>query len=153
MQKLNRWTRALAFFPLFAAVSMLAACGDDPVEPEDPAEAIESMQLTIGANTVTLNTSGAVVSGTTPIVIPAGTHAVSATFLDGSGASINSELGEFEMRLTPASTALLTFARTGAFTGTVTRVAAGSTTLDFVLWHIAEGHEDLGPFPVAVTVQ
>jgi hypothetical protein len=149
-----RWTRALTFAPLFATVAMMAACGDDPTaEEEDPAEAIESVRLTIGASTVTLNTSGTVISGTSPIVIPAGTHVVTATFLDGAGASINAELGEFEMRLTPANAALLTFTRTGAFAGTLTRVAAGSTQLSFVLWHIAEGHEDLGPWPVNVTVQ
>jgi hypothetical protein len=152
MKKLNRWTRSLAFVPTIAALSLLAACGDDPVEPGDPAEEIATIRITIGANTANLNVDGTAISGI-PIVIPAGTHPVTATFLDDAGASLNAELGEFEMRLTPANTAVLTFARTGAFAGTVTRVAAGSTNLSFVLWHLAENHEDIGPWPVNVTVQ
>ena len=74
-------------------------------------------------------------------------------FLDDAGASVNADLGEFELRLTPANASLLTFSRTGWFTATLTGVAAGSTSLDFVLWHRVEQHEDLGPWPVFVTVQ
>jgi len=34
-----------------------------------------------------------------------------------------------------------------------TLVDAASTSLDFVLWHKVEQHEDLGPWPVFVTMQ
>ena len=154
MQTRTRWIRALALAPLFATVAMLAACDDDPAEAiDDPAEAIATIQLTVGASTVTLNTSGTVIAGPSPIVIPTGTQNVTATFLNDAGASVNAELGEFELRLTPANASLLTFSRTGAFTATLTGVAAGSTSLDFVLWHNVEQHEDLGPWPVLVTVQ
>ncbi len=133
---------------------MLAACDDDSTdEDDDPAEAIATIQLTVGASTVTLNTSGTVIAGPSPIVIPTGTHNVTAAFLDDVGASVNADLGEFELRLTPANASLLTFSRTGGFTATLTGVAAGSTSLDFVLWHKVEQHEDLGPWPVFVTVQ
>ena len=66
---------------------------------------------------------------------------------------MNADLGEFELRLTSANASLLTFSRTGGFTATLTGVAAGSTSLDFVLWHKVEQQKDLGPWPVFVTVQ
>jgi hypothetical protein len=154
MQKLNRWTRALAFAPLFAAVSLLAACDDDPTdEDHDHAEEIVTYRVQIGNSTVVLNEGGGIVSGG-PVVIGAGVHNVTVTYLDAAGASLNSELeADFETRIAPANAALVTFARTGAFTGTLTRVAAGSTTLSLSLFHKGEGHDDLGPHTLAITVQ
>jgi hypothetical protein len=151
----TRWTRALALAPLLAAVSVLAACDDSPTdEDHDHAEEVASIRIAIGASVVVMNTSGTVTSGPNPVIIGTGTHTVGVSFLDDAGATINSELeGEFEARLTPANTALVTFARTGAFAGTLTRVAPGSTTLSVVLFHTAENHEELGPFPLGLTVQ
>ena len=55
MQTRTRWIRALALAQLFATVAMQAACDDDPTdEDDDPAEAIATIQLTVGASTVTL---------------------------------------------------------------------------------------------------
>ena len=54
-----RWSRALAFASLAITVALLAACDDDGTQAEeDPAEAIVSMRLTLGASTVMIDEGG-----------------------------------------------------------------------------------------------
>ena len=49
---------------------------------------------------------------------------------------------EFELRLEGLNTAIATFTRTGAFTGTLTGVAVGTDAVTVELFHTGEGHAD-----------
>jgi hypothetical protein len=135
--------------PLCASL-LLAACGDEVEVEVDPADSIVSMRLVVGAQTINVTESGVITGG--PIVIGGGTTNITATFLDASGNTV-AGLGDFELRVTPANTALVTFGRVSAFAGTLTRVAAGSTQLSIQLWHLLEQHADFGPFNIPITVQ
>ena len=151
-----RWTRRLAFVPLLAAVALLSACDDDPTNgDDDPGERVESFRITIAGNSgpLTLNASGTPVSGPNPLIV-SGTRAITVEFLDASGNSLNSQLeGDFEARIESANGALVTFARTGAFAGTVTRMGVGTTQLRISLYHTEENHVEQGPFNVSVLMQ
>jgi hypothetical protein len=151
-----RWTRALAFVPLLAAIATLAACDDNPTDDDDdgddPAEAIATMRITIGAITIFMTPEGTIPSGPTSFTVGGGVHIVSAAFLDANGQVVTG-LGDFEFRLTPTNTSLVTFARTGPFSGTLTRVAPGTTTLRVGLFHTGEGHFDIGEHQIPITVQ
>jgi hypothetical protein len=51
---------------------------------------------------------------------------------------------EFELRVESANTSVVTFTPTGAFTGTLNGLTAGNTTMEFVLWHLEEDHDEFG---------
>jgi hypothetical protein len=145
----HRWTRRLLLAPLAITGALLVGCDDDGTEPEDdPADAIEEMRLTIGSGTVTIDRGGNVSGG--PVTIAAGATVVTAVFLDDEGATVGG-LDEFELRVTPTNTGIMTWQSTSAFSGTLTHVSAGSTTVGFALYHIEEMHEDFGPFDVSIT--
>jgi hypothetical protein len=138
----------LAVFTLGAAAT---ACDDDPlIEDPDPAEAVVAIRLTVGAQTITINDLGTVTGG--PIVLPRAATTVTAVFLDEDDAIVAGLDAEFRLEVTIANGSLVTFSRTAAFSGTLTGVAAGQTTLEFALFHIEENHEDFGFFPVPTTV-
>lgn len=137
---------ALVLLPALA----LGACSSTTDEQSEPE--VSSMRLTIGAQTITVSETGTVTGG--PIAITAnGTVTVSAAFLraDGSADPVVTA-AQFQLNADPADAGVVTFTRTGSFSGTLTGVSAGSTTIEFSLFHIAEGHEDFGPFPVPVEV-
>jgi hypothetical protein len=137
-------------FPLALLVLVLgsiAACDDDPTEPEDPAEDLAVIRLSIGGQQVNI-TEGAGGS----VTIPLGATAVSATFLDAAGLTL--DLGSaFELRLNSTNTARVTFTRSGPFAGSLNGLTAGNAVVEVVLWHIEEQHEDFGPQNLTVTVQ
>ena len=86
------------------------------------------------------------------VTIPLGATAVSATFLDADGETL--DLGSaFELRLNSTNTARVTFTRSGPFAGTLNGLTAGNAVVEVVLWHIEEQHEDFGPQNLTVTVQ
>lgn len=58
----------------------------------------------------------------------------------------------FELAVEIDDESIVTFTRASAFAGTLNKVAAGSTSATFALFHVEEGHEDFGPFPVPITV-
>jgi hypothetical protein len=137
----------LALFPVALAFGACSNATDEGAEPE-----VVMMRLTIGAQTITVSDNGTVTGG--PIAITAtGTVTVSAQFLrdDGTPDPLVTD-ALFQLNADPANAGIVTFSRTGAFTGTLTGVSAGSTTIEFSLFHISEGHEDFGPFPVPVEV-
>lgn len=141
--------RGFAFVTLFAAITFISACDDDPVEPEDPADEIATIRLAIGAQTVDMTDSNS-----PSVTIPRQANAVAVTFLDAAGSTLpNSLFSDFEIRLVSENAARLTFTRTGAFTGTLTGLSAGAAVIQVSLFHLEEGHEDFGPRPLAVTVQ
>jgi hypothetical protein len=130
---------------------VVASCGSDPVD-EEPEPEVATMRLTIGSQTYDVDDSGNLTGG--PITIPVGSTSVSAQFLradDTPEPLVTSDV--FELRIEPADAAIADFTRGGAFNGTLVGIAAGSTTMDFALFHLDEQHEDFGPFPLSVTVQ
>ena len=143
--------RFRSFLPYFAMFTLLAvaACDDDPVEPEDPADAVVTMRLTVGTQAINI-TDGNVTGG--PINLSVGNMAITATFLDDAGAQVTG-LDDFELRVTSDNATVASFNRTGAFAGNLVGAAAGQTILRFSLFHLEEQHDDFGPFPVSVTVQ
>jgi len=136
---------------LIAALPFGFACSDDPVDEGDPAEAVVTMRLTVGTQTLTINESGTVTGG--PLVLPRGNTVVTAVFLDDANAVVGGLDTEFRLEVRSDNANVATFTRTSAFVGTLVGVAAGQTTLRFALFHVAENHEDFGFFPVPTTVQ
>jgi hypothetical protein len=135
--------------PALSLGLMLAACTGAEPEAEP---AVATMRLTVGTQTIDVADNGAVTPAA-GITISANTN-LTATFLkaDGSAETLVTA-DEFELRVTPANAALVTFTRSGAFAGTLNRLASGSTQLSVELFHLIEQHEDLGPFNVPITVQ
>lgn len=134
--------RAALVAPLALSLTLLAACGDSNPVDVDPADSVASVRLTLTntmATVVTIAEGGAVTGG--PVVLPAGATTVAVSFLNAEGQLVGG-LDEFELRLVPANAALVSFTRTGPFTGRLTRLAAGTTTLDVQLYHVLEGHAD-----------
>ena len=137
---------ALVVFPLALWVG---ACDDDPVAQE-PEPEVATMRLTVGTQTITVSDNGTVTGG--PIMVT-GTVTISAEFLraDGTPDPLVTA-AEFQLNADPANTGTVTFTRTSEFAGTLTGVSAGTTEIEFSLFHKAEQHEDFGPFPVSVQV-
>jgi hypothetical protein len=129
----------------------LASC-DGSTEPEEEEPEVATMRLTINAQTVDIAENGSVSGG--PIVVPVGNTAISAAFLRADGSAdpvVTADV--FRLDVDSDNAGIASFSRSGAFNGNLVGTAAGSTILRFSLFHIEEGHEDFGPFPVAVTVQ
>jgi hypothetical protein len=135
-------------------LAFVAGCNDDdPAGPHEHAEAHE-VRLTIGAGAgaqvVTISENGTIGGG--PITIAIGAVAISAEIIDEDDDVINGELdpADFEIDFATGNAATVTVTETGQFSGTLTGVAAGNTTIATALNH--EGHADFGPFNVPVTV-
>jgi hypothetical protein len=148
--RVGRFTRYLT---LALALSSASACGDDdPVEP-DPEPEVATMRLTVGATSVTISSNG---TQSAPLTVNAGANTVTAAFLraDGSSEPLVTD-AEFELQVEPTTPANLTFARTSAFSGTLTisgLTSGQTTTAEMALFHKIEQHEDFGPFPVTLRV-
>lgn len=140
---------------LLLAVSLVgAACSDDSTEPDDDDEPeVATLRLAVGAQTINVNVQSGVVTGGPILLATNTTTPVTATFLraDGSLEPLITN-ATFRLDVTPANTNIVTFTRTGPFSGTLRGVAAGSTSVDFSLFHLEEGHSELNR-PVSVTVQ
>ena len=133
------FSRLVAFALLVPALS-LAACGDDPVDDDDHAEDVASIRLTIGTQTITMNSAGAFTGGPVNLVRNTATP-ITAVFLKADGSTVSLS-NEFRIELTPS--AGITFARTGNFTGTLTGTTTGSGTVAVCLLHIPEDHCEIG---------
>jgi hypothetical protein len=117
----------------------MTACSDDPVDVHD--EEPEFLELTIGAQTIRVAANGVITGG--PVNVPVGTSvAVTAQFLDHDGEVIEFEPGEYELRAVTLNPTIVTFGKTGTFSGSITGVAVGAGTITFQLYHLAEAHED-----------
>ncbi len=108
------------------------------------------MKITLANGTsVTVSETGAV---TRTLTISAGAATTfTVTFLDDVGAVVT-DLPAAEYQASVSPNAGITFARTGAFTGTLQGATAGTVTVRFGLFHVPESHDDFGPFPVPVTI-
>ena len=154
---IRRVLRLAAFVPMLA---LAAACGDDDATEPEEEPTFNRMVLTLTppggaqAQTVTITRASASPSGA--LTIPAAGGTLTATFLNADGSTdqaIAGNQGDYETRITPANTGLVTFTRTGPNTFTVTRSAAGTTTAKVELQHLATGHADLTVQALTLTVQ
>lgn len=129
-----------------AGAAGLSACDNKVTGPDEPE--VAAMRLTIaGQQTVTVRSSGT--SGTVQLV-QGQAATITAVFLDASDQVIEEiQAAEFRLDVTPS--AGITFARTGAFAGTLT-AASGTTTgsLQVSLFHIPANHTEFGPLTVNV---
>jgi hypothetical protein len=131
------------------AVPFAASCDEDPVAPDDHAEEVAEVRLTVGSQTVTITEGGAQGS----LTIPVGVSSVSAVFLADDGDTVTLDPEEFELRLESQNAAVVIFTRTGPLAGKLTGVAPGSAVVEFSIFHLEEGHPDFGEFDLNVTVQ
>lgn len=147
---LRRGPLALAIAATFA----VGACDSDSTGPDDHdhAEEVASIRLTVGSQTITIAENGAVTGG--PVILTAGgATAISAEFLADDGDEVDVHDDDFRLDIEPSNTGVVAFARTGAFAGTLSGVAAGQTQVAVSLFHLEENHPDFGPFDVSVSVQ
>lgn len=128
----------------------LGACKDSTGLDDEHGEEVHAMKITLANGTsVTVSETGTV-TGT--LTIPSGVaSAFTVTFLDDAGAVVD-DLPASEYQASVAPNAGITFARTGAFAGTLQGATAGTVTVRFGLFHIEESHDDFGPFSVPVTI-
>jgi hypothetical protein len=138
-----------------AAVSFASACNDDdPVEPEDEPE-VQTMTLTAGANSITIDKTTGAASGA--LTIPSGATTITATFKKPDGTAETRVTGtEFDVRIVPASGTAFTWTPNTNLGGTLVTsgVTSGQTinaTVD--LFHRAEGHADFGPYNFQLRIQ
>jgi hypothetical protein len=121
---------------VLALAGVSVACNSDG--PEDEPE-VQTIRLVIGTQTIDIDRAAA----TPTITIAIGAHNVTATFLRANGdiePLVNAT--EFEIRLEGMNASIATFTHAGAFAGTLTGVAAGSTNVTVQLYHKVEAHAD-----------
>jgi len=149
MMQMLRSSRRAAALVLAAFALSASACSDDHdhAEPE-----VESMRISVaGQSAITISSTG-VQSGTLNLVQGVATT-ITVEFLDASNANaITEHADEFQAQVTAAAGSGLTFARTGAFAGTLTGATTGTRAISLALLHIEENHEDFGPFNVNFNV-
>jgi hypothetical protein len=135
----------------FLALSVIAVGCDETTEPDEEPE-IATMRLIVGSQTINVNAETGVVTGG-PIVIPVGATSISAQFLLANGQPeplVTSTT--FRLEAVPTNAAVVTFTRTGAFTGTLNGILRQTTTITFGPFHLEEQHTEFD-YPVTVTVQ
>lgn len=140
----------------------LAAACNNPVSHEDEHAEPEGIVIRAGSTEVVrvegIGAAG-VVTGALSVEAGAQSPVLSVTFIDHDGDDIALELDEFWLDVTSSSSATATWQGTaaGSFTGRVSGLEAGATTLSFVLFHgaVGGGHPEPnggGPYVVPVTV-
>ena len=139
---------------ILATAAFTACSDDDPVEPEDEPE-VQTLTLTVGASTITIDKTTGAASG--QLTVPAGTSTVTAVWkkADGSVESLITS-AEFDLRIVPTNSANLSWTPTGAFGGTLvtTGLTSGqTTTAQASLFHKEEGHSDFGPYTITIRIQ
>lgn len=141
-----------AAIALIPTVLVLGACDDDVIEPDNE-PTFSTVVFTVGTQTVTMaEATGAVTGG--PITLQAGQNAnMTATFrLANGSADPVVTASDFRLDVASDNSAIVSFTRTGPFAGTLVAGQKGTTNLRIELFHIGEGHEEFGPFPLTVVV-
>ena len=113
---------------------------------------VATMRLTVGTQTINVNAATGTVTGGPITIARNATVNISAQFLTAAGTAdpvVTST--SFRFDATSANTGTVAFNRSGSFTGTLTGVAAGTSSINFGLFHIGEGHNEFA-WPVSVTV-
>jgi hypothetical protein len=136
---------------LLVAAGALAAACDDSTTPAPPEPEVATLRLVIGgSDTVSVDVATGVVTGA-PITIAATTAFVAEFLLANGQPEPLVTDAEFRLDVVPADLGVVTFSRTSAFAGTLNKVAAGATTINFALYHLVEMHNEFDR-PVAITV-
>lgn len=138
---------------------MLAGCSDDPAGARDEGEEeqeqevnnVAFLRVVIGSTTVVVNRQGAVIGN--PVVIGPPPASITVVPLDANSQPVNLSATDFRVEVTTDGSARLTFARTSAFAGTLTRNAAGAATVTVGLFHTSKNHFDFPQHPISLTVQ
>jgi hypothetical protein len=135
---------------MVASLAIGVACEDDPiVEPEPEVATLRIIFPSLNDTVFVDVETGTVTSG--PITIAA-TTAFTTQFRKADGSTEGLVTGaDFRLDVTPANTGIVTFTRSGAFAGSLNKVAAGATTITFALFHLAEAHNEFER-PVSITV-
>lgn len=138
--------RVIGLATLSAALA-LTACKE--VIDEHGAE-VDFLRITLaGQAPVIVNATGAV-SGTLSLTQHIATT-LTIEFLDATQQdALGDAADEFQANVAPG--AGITFTRSGPFTGTLTASATGDITVSVAMFHIEDGEEEFGPFPVTITV-
>jgi hypothetical protein len=137
------------------ATTAFAACNDDPTEPEEEDPEVQTVTLTVGSSTVTIDKTTGAASG--QLVVPAGTSTMTAVWRKADGSLedlITSD--EFDLRIEATNAANLSWTPNGAFGGTLTTTGLTSgqtTTAQVSLFHRAEQHKDFGDYPITIRIQ
>ena len=110
----------------------------------------------IAAGEISKRRAAAVVTGALSVAAGGTSPELTVSFIDHDGDDIALEAGEYWVEVGSDQSATATWQGTAAdgFTGRVTGVAAGATTLSIQLHHgtIGAGHPDGDPYTVPVTV-
>jgi hypothetical protein len=148
--------RLLRLLAAAAALAGLAACNDvaAPADDHGHADEIFAMRLTVAgpAGPATYRLTDGGVLAPSPLRLPLGATAVTVAFLGENDDELDDiPADEYEIQFggLPAGVA---FARTGAFAGVFTATGSGTGTMQIQLLHLEEGHADLGPFFLPVTL-
>ena len=140
----------LRVIPAFAFLAMLATAGcrkDETAEPD-----VDSVALVVGSQTITISNNGTVTGGPIAFTRP-GAPTITATFRNPAGVMDPvAHGGTFQLNVASSNAGVVGFTRASAFSGTLAGASAGSTQITISLFHIAEAHDDFGPFPVIVNV-
>jgi hypothetical protein len=138
-----RLSQSLRFGAVLLALAAIAGCRGI-TDDDDNEVPIAAVRLTIGTQTVTINQETGAQSNAVTLAANAPT-AITAVALRADGqVETLVTAADFELRVTPV-TNNVTFTRTGPFSGTITRTAAGAATVQVSFWHLAEGHPEFGP--------
>lgn len=132
---------------------LFAGC-ENPVSHEDHTEP-EGIVIRAGT-TELVRVDDAGVTGSIDVAVGAQTPELTVTFIDHDGDDITLDEHEYSIDVESTDSATATWQGTLAegFTGRVTGHEAGSTTLEFHLFHghEGEGHQDGDAYVVPVTV-
>jgi hypothetical protein len=138
---------------IVAGVLAAAGCKDSH-GPHDHEPDVVTMRLTVGTQVITVSDNGTVTGG--PLVLQVGANTITAAFLGADGQPDEHVTpDEYELKVTVDGGAPIAFTRSQSnpFSGTLTATATVTgATVRFSLYHIDEGHDDFGPFPVTVNV-
>src|SRR5688572_12255954 len=106
--------RRLVGIVAVAALSLTAvACDDDPASPEEEPE-VQTVTLTVGTSSITIDKTTGAASGT--LMIPATASTITAQWkkADGTVESLVTS-AEFDLKIVPTVSAKLTYAAISAF--------------------------------------
>jgi hypothetical protein len=135
---------------VFATLAIAATACRDSTDPGDREPEVATIRLTVGSSVVTVAANGAVTGG--PLLLTTTDQTITAEFLRADGTPeplITSATHRFDV----ISGSGITFTRASAFSGSIRGWTSFTTIIEVLLFHLAENHDDLGPFPVQVRIQ
>ena len=147
--------RLARFAAVVAAVSMIAACDDDDPTGVEQEPEVQTMTLTAGASSITIDKTTGAASG--QLTVPSGTTTITATLRRADGSTETLVTGaEFDVRITPATGTPFAWTPNTSLGGSLVTsgVTSGQTIASTVdLYHRAEQHADFGPYPFTIRIQ